>query len=155
MTEGQRIADQMKRAYDGSAWHGPPLMELLQGIDAVAAHRRPIPNAHTIAELVAHITFWKEVVTLRAQGRSPRLATGKDWVMVSTGARAWKTVLKQLRRSHDMLVAVAAAADDTMLARRVAGKPYNVYVMLHGVVQHDLYHAGQIALLAKGLEEED
>jgi uncharacterized damage-inducible protein DinB len=29
-------------------------------------------------------------------------------------------------------------------------RQYSIYEMLHGIIQHDLYHAGQIAILKKG-----
>jgi hypothetical protein len=38
---------------------------------------------------------------------------------------------------------------DSRLTERVPGKDYDIYFMLHGAVQHALYHAGQIALLKK------
>jgi len=65
---------------------------------------------------------------------------------------AWRKALAQVRRVHDELVSAVAILPDSRLDEMVPGKKgahYTFYYMLHGVVQHQLYHAGQIALLKK------
>ena len=57
----ERLADTIRRAYEGEAWHGPSLSEVLEGIDAVAAAIKR-GDAHTIWELTLHITAWLEIV---------------------------------------------------------------------------------------------
>ena len=61
MKEIERILDQLKRAYEGDAWHGPSVKEVLAGVTAEQAHARPPGNAHTIYELVPHIAVWEDV----------------------------------------------------------------------------------------------
>ncbi|MGH8163979.1 MAG: hypothetical protein ACREP1_06565, partial [Rhodanobacteraceae bacterium] len=61
VAETARIADQLRRVYEGHAWLGPSLKELLSGIDEAHAARRPIPHVHTIWELVLHITAWMRI----------------------------------------------------------------------------------------------
>ena len=68
MKEAAHIADQLERAYSGHAWHGPSLRFLLRGVTAKQAARRPSPSAHTIWELVLHITAWDRVVCERILG---------------------------------------------------------------------------------------
>jgi hypothetical protein len=40
MNEVERIADQLRRAVEGKAWHGPALLELLEGMSAEEASLR-------------------------------------------------------------------------------------------------------------------
>ncbi len=152
MSEVERIVDQLRRAYEGEAWHGPPLKQILAGITAEQAARRPVANAHSIWELVLHIAVWESVVSRRLAGEIVQPSPEQDWPPVrDTSEAAWKKALAELERGHMQLRQSIAALSDARLMDKVPGKDDSVYVLLHGVVQHDLYHAGQIALLKKAL----
>jgi len=152
MTEVERIVDQLRRAYEGEAWHGPSLRELLDRVAAAQAARRPLPQAHTIWELVLHIGAWESIVRRRLGGEAVEATPEQDWPAVrDTSEAAWKNTLTELERGHLQLRAAVAALTDACLNDTVPGQSHSVYSMLHGVVQPDLYHAGQIALLKKAL----
>ena len=152
MSEIDRIADQLRRAYEGEAWHGPSLREILAGITVEQAARRPLPQAHTIWELVLHIAAWESIVRRRLGGEAVEATPEQDWPPVrDTGDAAWKTALDDLDRGHHQLRQAIAALSDDRLRQKVVGQKYSTYGMLHGLIQHDLYHAGQIALLKKAL----
>jgi len=149
-TETQRIADQLHRAYAGHAWHGPALRQLLRGVSARRAAARPVRNAHTIWELVLHITAWTKGVRRRMQGKALQLSPGENFPPMPAPTPAnWKATLAALGVAQAELHRAVSALPDSQLKKKVPGKPYPLYVMLHGLVQHDLYHAGQIALLKK------
>jgi uncharacterized damage-inducible protein DinB len=153
MSETARIADQLRRAFSGDAWHGDSLLEILDGVNAAQAAARPIPHAHTIWELVLHIAAWDGAVRRRLGGEAVALPDEQNFPPVrDTSESAWRKTMEHLRRVHDELVQTVSEFPDTRLAAQVPGKEgahYNFYYMLHGVVQHELYHAGQIALLKK------
>jgi len=150
MTETKRIADQLHRAYAGGAWHGPALRQLLAGVTAKQAAARPLRGAHTIWELVLHITAWKGAVLRRMQGKGTSLSAAKNFPpMPPPTAVNWRKTQAALRVAQYDLQRAISALPDARLKRIVPGKRYSVYFMLHGLVQHDLYHAGQIALLKK------
>lgn len=151
MAEVERIVDQLKRAYEGKAWHGPAVREVLAGVTAEQAARRPLPDAHSIWELVVHIGVWEAFVRRRLEGEIiTDVPTEQDWPPTTdTSEAAWKRTLAQLEEGHMQLRTVIAALPESRLSETVRGMGYSVYFMLHGVVQHDLYHAGQIALLKK------
>ena len=152
MTEVERIVDQLRRAYEGEAWHGPSLRELLDRVAAAQAARRPLPQAHTIWELVLHIAAWESIVRRRLGGEAVEATPEQDWPPVpDTGDAAWKKALDDLHRGHLALRQAIDTLTDEQLRQKVVGQKYSVYAMLHGVVQHDLYHAGQIALLKKAV----
>jgi uncharacterized damage-inducible protein DinB len=149
-TEAARIADQLRRAFDGTAWHGPSLMELLDGVDAVTAAARPLPNAHSIWELVLHIAVWDAAGCRRLSGDKTQPTGTANFPIVPRPAEAeWRTAVAQVKRTHDVLVKTVAALPESRLRERVPGKRYDFYFMLHGIAQHELYHAGQIAILKK------
>ena len=150
MKETERISDQLKRAYQGPAWHGPSVKEALNGVDARIAAARVLPNTHSIWELVNHIAGWADVVTIRLKGDTlPEPATG-DFPAGESTDEQWEKTLAWLGRSHNELQAEIAAFPEAKLDDRVPGGwQGSFYGTLHGTVQHYLYHAGQIALLKK------
>ena len=151
MAEVERIADQLKHAFEGNAWHGPSVREVLTGVSAERAARRPLPGAHTIWEIAVHIGVWEAFVRRRLEGEViTEVPPEQDWPPITdTSEAAWKRTLAQLEEGHMRLRKVIGALPESRLAETVQGMGYSVYFMLHGVVQHDLYHAGQIALLKK------
>lgn len=150
-SEATLIADQLRRAFAGEAWHGPALLELLQDVDAATAAARPLPDVHSIWELVLHVAVWDAVSVRRLKGEKNQ-PTGTDNFPLMPRVRseaAWRKAVAQAKRAHDSLVKTVAALPDSRLRDRVPGKKYNFGHMLHGVAQHELYHAGQIAILKK------
>ena len=145
----ERILDQLNAAYGGDAWHGPALRQLLEDVTEEEARAKPVADAHSIFELVAHARAWMDVVTERLSGTPRELTSEEDFADVAS--MSWPTALEELDRAESRVCdAVARLADDD-LDRKVAGKPYSVYVLVHGLVQHNVYHAGQIALLKKAV----
>ena len=151
ITEIERIADQMRRAHDGEALHGPSLEDILEDVTAEAAVRRPIPASHNIWEIVLHIGVWESIVRRRLSGEVVLgLTPEQDWPPVTDSSESsWKSALDELRHGHERLQQTIARLADHQLGEPVPGMGYSVYFMLHGVVQHTLYHAGQIAILKK------
>jgi uncharacterized damage-inducible protein DinB len=153
MSETARLADQIRRAFDGEAWHGDPLLEILQGVNATMAAARPIQNAHSIWELVLHIAAWDGAVLKRTGGTAIHLSGEQNFPPVKdTSDAAWHRAIEATKQTHTELVKAVAAFPDSRLQEQVPGKTesyYNFFYMFSGIVQHELYHAGQIALLKK------
>lgn len=157
--ESSRLVDQCKRAHDGDPWHGSPLKAHLDGVTAEQAARRPPGGAHSIWELVLHVTGWRNEVARRATGQPAGEPADGDWPDAGdpTAAR-WHAALAALDASHQHLVSVIARLPDaTMLQptndprNRELGTGVSYYELLHGIVQHDAYHSGQIAIVKKVL----
>lgn len=149
-SEAARIADQLRRAFDGGAWHGPAVMELLEDVDAAAAAAKPLPGVHSIWELVLHVAVWDGAALHRLKGEKWQPTGDANFPPVrKVSAAAWRKAVAETKRTHDTLVKTVAALPDTHLADRVPGKRYDFHHMLHGIAQHELYHAGQIAILKK------
>jgi uncharacterized damage-inducible protein DinB len=152
MNEVERILDQMDRAFSGDAWHGPSLMRLLEGMSAEDASKHAVAGAHSIWELVHHIGAWNTIVHHRLQGETVEVTTERDWPPVwEVSEPAWKRALESLTESRARLRKVAAGLKDGQLDEKPPGSPVSRYTVLHGIIQHDLYHAGQIAVLKKAL----
>ena len=147
-----RIAEQLRRAFDGDAWHGPALLELLEDVDSATAAAKPIPDVHSIWELVLHIAVWDQVACRRLAGVKWQPTGDANFPPVkNVTAVVWRKAVADTKRAHDVFVKTVAALPDSRLRERVPGKRYDFYHMLHGLAQHELYHAGQIAILKKAL----
>jgi len=157
MSEIARVIDQLQREHSGDPWHGSPMLSILDGIDAASAARTPIAGAHSIWELVLHVTGWKREVARRLGGAPAGEPAHGDWPPVGdvTGQR-WQAALEDLDAAHRELLAAVGALPESRLfeptndpRNRPLGTGVSYYVLLHGAVQHDVYHAGQIAILSK------
>jgi uncharacterized damage-inducible protein DinB len=149
-SEGARIADQLRRAFCGGAWHGPALLELLEDVDAATAAAKMLPEVHSIWELVLHVAVWDDAALRRLGGKKWQPSGLANFpLMKKPTEAAWRKAVAAAKRTHDRLVKTVAALPDSRLGDRVPGKRYDFYHMLHGIAQHELYHAGQIAILKK------
>jgi uncharacterized damage-inducible protein DinB len=151
MSEIPRIADLLRRAFEGEAFHGPGLNEILQDIRAEQAARRPIKQAHNIWEIVEHIAGWQAEVGNRLKGHATRVLPPEENfpALKDASEAAWKKTLQKLDESYRELSATMLQFPESRLGEIVPGRKYSFYALLHGIVQHDLYHAGQISLLKK------
>jgi len=159
MNEIEKIIDQLQRSFKKDSWSGPSLQEVLADVAADLAAARPIENAHTIWEIVLHVAAWKGVVRQRIEGKPVRIPEEGDWPPVTDISKSpWRKTLAFLEQRHDELVKVVRSLSDNRLEdilitehSRETGGGVSCYITLHGIIQHDLYHAGQIALLKKAL----
>ena len=152
MGEVQRIAKQLELAFTGPAWHGPSVKEVLSDVTAVQAATRVIPNAHNIWEITLHIAVWDAVARKRLGGDTVEPNPDEDWPTVSDESEgAWRDALNDLEAEHTELIQVVAGLDKSQLAENVPGGDLPIDMLVYGVINHELYHAGQIALLKKAL----
>jgi uncharacterized damage-inducible protein DinB len=161
MSEVARLIEALGRVYSGAPWHGPSTREVLGGISAAEAAVHPVPAAHSAWEIVLHMTAWIGEVTRRLGGGAPSLPREGDWPSVPIVSQAaWEAALAALDAAHERLLRSLEDFPEERLAEMVGGArdlPLGTGVsheeMLRGLIQHNVYHTGQIALLKKGLEE--
>lgn len=153
MSETARLADQIRRAFDGNAWHGDSLLELLADVNPKTAAAHPIKDAHSIWELVLHIAAWDGAVLRHIGGSAVERSDSENFPPVKdTSEAAWRNTVEHVKQVHNELVKAVAAFPDSRLQEQVPGKTedyYNFFYLFSGIVQHEIYHAGQIALLKK------
>lgn len=145
----ERILIQLNAAYGGPAWHGPSLRELVDGVSEAQARARPVASAHSILEITVHIRAWMDAVSERLAGNARELTTEEDWSDVAK--TSWPAVLEELAHAESRVCDAVARLKPEDLDKPVPGARYSVYALVHGLIQHNLYHAGQIALLKKAL----
>jgi uncharacterized damage-inducible protein DinB len=151
MSEIEFVVEQLKCSFDGEAWHGPAVMEILDGVDATTAAARAVPDAHSIWELVLHVAAWEQAIRTRiVERRALQLSDEQNFPRITDVSEgAWRQALETLRRGHEQLIATVSGLTESQLGEQVPGKPYDIRFMLMGAAQHAAYHGGQIALLKK------
>lgn len=151
MNECQRLAAQYERALEGGAWYGPPWKEALAGVTRTQALHRPIPEAHTIAEVVLHATTWHDVVRRRlAGGEVPEVSDEQDWPRAALpDEAAWTNAVARLFETGRALREEIAGFAPERLHDLRPGVDDTWYALILGEMQHVLYHAGQVGLLRK------
>lgn len=147
MTLKETAAAHLQRIIRGPSAHGPALHELIDDVTEEQAKAKPLAGAHSIAELVAHITAWIDAIARRLEGETFRTSDVDDFPDVNM--LTFAEVRERLTRAHERLLASVSRLGDDDFMRNVAGRDYNVLEALNFVADHSLYHAGQIALLKK------
>jgi uncharacterized damage-inducible protein DinB len=154
-TETARIAAELRRSMKGPAWHGPALLEVLADVTPVQACARPLPGAHTVWEIALHATTWLDILHERIDGQHRDIPDAEDWQSIDdTGPAAWQRLRARLADSAERLAARIERFPDAALDAKLPGADAtasSAYVSLQGIVQHVVYHAGQIAVLKKGV----
>jgi uncharacterized damage-inducible protein DinB len=151
MPRAAKIAKRIERTVTGPMWHGPALVDVLDGVQHDRAAAKPIAGAHSIWEIVLHVTAWAEIARLRVAGQATGDPTPEqDWPPApAADAAAWRRAVERLGEAHRQLAADARLLDDEKLDALVPELKYSVSTLLHGIVEHGTYHGGQIALLKK------
>jgi uncharacterized damage-inducible protein DinB len=165
MSRATQLANHIERTVTGPMWHGPALLEVLKGVACDQALARPLPDAHSIWELVLHVTAWCDIARQRLRGEATGDPTPEqDWPPVPDTlpkrgevsgvdpAAEWRRAVERLAESHRELAADTRLLDDDRLGAPVPGLDYRVSVLLRGIVEHGTYHGGQIALLRKAVD---
>lgn len=152
-TEIKTLVRTLKDIYDGESWYGESIIYNIQNISSEQAFYRPIPEAHSIAELIAHMTAWRQLLLKRLQGDTLFSVEQEDsfnWKRIDPNPEtAWKSLLRALDDNQTQLLAALETKEDAFLNETVAQRDYAFRVFIRGIIQHDIYHLGQIVLLAK------
>ncbi|HKJ31160.1 MAG TPA: DinB family protein [Balneolales bacterium] len=152
MNETTRIDNLLLQTMNGDAWHGPAVFELLRDIPAEKAAFHPVEDVHSIWELVEHMTTWQKVIIRRMNDEDYEPSDEENFPDVTADSSdTWEKAVEELYRTYQALREKIIHFPDEKLGEAVPGKHYTHYIQLHGLIQHNLYHAGQIAILKKNI----
>ena len=152
MNEVKLVANQLDRAYRDGFWGGGSIRELFRNFSASDAAMHPITDAHSAWEIVLHIFEWHNIFRSRIVEGEGDYRYQTDWPKPAAATDAnWTTALDNLDYSNKSLIDAAREVKAQDLYEVVPGRNFTVYEMLHGVTQHDQYHAGQVLMLKKAI----
>lgn len=152
-TETIRIQKLLKRNWDGPMWYGTTIRKTLKDISWEKAFYKPAAFSHNVYEYVKHMSCWRKYVVEYLKGNhtySVEINSESDWITkYEVSELSWLQALGELEATQTELIEVFEGFTDDRLEETVPGNKYNWYVMLHGLVHHDIYHSAQIAILKK------
>jgi uncharacterized damage-inducible protein DinB len=150
-TEILFLQEQLKDTFEGDPWFGRNVKALLAESDETIAFEKP-NQQHSILDLVWHMITWREftISRLRHDEKDLRYFETNDWrALDPTDKSLLKKGLQRLEETQNELVELMQQQNDAVLTQRVQGRDYDFRKLLHGIIQHDIYHSGQIAYLVK------
>ena len=154
MTTGERLASELRRAWNGEPWHGPSAAAVLSRLDARRAALARSRGSHSPWEVVRHLTTWVDVPLRRLDDAAYDPAADEDFPAPASLTDAqWQHDVARLGDALEQLALRVGAMPDAALEAPVGDRGYTATRMMDGVVQHLAYHAGQVALLARPKEE--
>ncbi len=157
MNRSEKLSNELYNSIFGDPWHGSPVKNILEEIPFEKAFLKPIPSAHNIIELTLHLNAWIEETLSRFNGNVPAEPTMGDWPTPrDNNEEYWQTVKQKLFADTNRLIAVIKKFPEDKFDKLVGGERnislgtgFSFEGLIIGLVQHNAYHTGQIALLKK------
>ncbi len=153
--EVQSIITNLERVLNGQPWYGEAVMPILRKIHPAVVYINPT-NSHAAIEILYHMITWAEFTLSRVQKKQDydlETAEQMDWRSIDPKIQTWAKALDEFEQLHKQLIAELQTKDDAFLNEMVDYREYNFRFMLNGLIQHNIYHLGQIAFLKNLLGE--
>jgi len=148
----QSIIKRLETVNSGEPWFGRPVYSLLEETDSKKAFTRPGGSEHSLAELLYHMITWADFTLKRIekdQINDLAAAEELDWRSINPKIHTWKKGLAEFKAINKKIIALLNKKDDDFLIEIVDYRKYNFHFLLNGMIEHNIYHAGQIAYLNK------
>lgn len=144
------VLSQLKESVIDGGWHGPSLMNVVKDIDVRVALAKPLENRHSIWEIVQHVVYWIDRVDGVLNGRDhPPIGDPEDWKSVDGESSTWDSMEEEILGAYERLRNTLQQSKEERLSEKLPDADFTYFWMLFGLVHHNLYHAGQIAILKK------
>ena len=153
MTTSEKLISELTKILSERPWYGSSVYAILEPITFEAAYEKPPGSVHNIAEIVMHMVAWTEEVMDRMNGMTASLPTSGDWP--ETGApdeQKWQNYVEDLKLVNVNLIGIIQNFPEEQWNEPInderGDRPVVTYEdLILGLMQHHVYHSGQIALL--------
>ena len=152
--ETQSIIRNLQNTLNGEPWYGRPVFAIITRIDPAWVYKKPNENSHSLIELIYHMITWAEF-TLKQMEKADKeeieRIEGRDWIIIDPAIHTWKKGMMELKNIHEKIIELLQSKEDEWLNEKVSSRNFNYRFLLNGLIQHNIYHLGQIAYLNKML----
>jgi len=151
-TEIQLIIRRIENVNSGEPWFGRAIYILLEEVDAQNVYSRPMNSGHSMAELLYHMITWADFTMKRIEKDPVNDIAGAeelDWPAIDPKIHTWKKGIAKLKAIHRKIITLLRKKNDSFLEEKVDFRAYNFRFLINGMIEHNIYHAGQIAYIAK------
>ncbi len=142
----------MQNVLNGEPWYGRSVFAILQEIDPAIVYKKPSENSHSLIELLYHSLTWAEFTlkSLEKANKEDITAIEKmDWREINPSDHSWEKGLAEFKEIHEKIIQQLNEKDDAFLSEMVDHRKFNFRFLLNGLIQHDIYHLGQIVYVKK------
>ncbi|TAL45221.1 MAG: DinB family protein [Chitinophagaceae bacterium] len=150
--ETQSIIKNLENTLSGQPWFGRAVYEILEEVNEAEVNKKPGSKGHSMIELLYHMLTWAEFTLSRLE-KIPELNLVEfekmDWREIDPTVHGWEKGIEQLKKTHEQIVSILQKKDDAFLKEIVEEREYNFRFLLNGLIQHNIYHLGQIAYVKK------
>ena len=153
--EIQVISKTLQESLAGEPWFGRSVYSLLDEIDPSIVYEKPNNNSHSLADLLYHMITWAEFTQKRLEKDTEMdmpFFESQDWRVIDPTVHTWEKGLKQFKEINKTIIQLLSKADDRILSEIVDYRKYDFRYLLNGLIQHNIYHIGQIAYVKKMLQ---
>lgn len=150
--EIESIIRNLQNTLEGQPWFGRAVYELLGEIDESKISVKPNSTEHSLLELLWHMNTWAEFTLAHLENKLADEVTAieqNDWRTINPEKHNWKKGMEQLKSIHKKIISILKQKEDDFLKEPVPNREFNLRFMLNGLIQHNIYHAGQIAYIKK------
>jgi uncharacterized damage-inducible protein DinB len=150
--EIQSIIRNLQNVLSGEPWYGKSVLAILEEVDPAIVHKKPNENSHSIIELLYHSLTWAEFTLKsleKAEGENITAIEKMNWREINPSDHCWDKGLAEFKIVHERIIQQLNEKDDAFLSEMVDHRKFNFRFLLNGLIQHDIYHLGQIAYIMK------
>ena len=152
--EIQSLLSQLQNVNSGNPWFGRAVYKILDEVDEKKAAVKPNYSEHSLIELLYHMITWADFTLKRIEkDKINDLAAAEelDWRTINPKVHSWKKGLAEFKAIHKKIINLLKSKDDSFLQEKVDYRKYDFQFLLNGLIQHNIYHLGQVAYLNKML----
>lgn len=154
-TTVNQLADTMDNVFNGDPWYGDSILKQLSEVSFDVANKRPAVINKSIAEILQHMINWRILAIEKMDGDALyeiEMNSTNDWNAVELeNQQDWDLLVQKLEDTQDRIIEMIKSKDQDFLEQRVPGRNYSFNFLIEGIIQHDIYHLGQIGLMKRML----
>ena len=146
-------AAQLNENFAGEPWFGRNIQAILKEINEDIASQKP-NGQHSMLELLYHMINWRLFTINRLEKSSATVKSFEenDWQVLDHQDKSlWQKGIEQLNDTQQRLLNLINTMKDEDLQSPVHERDYENRTLINGIIQHDIYHLGQIAYIKKML----
>lgn len=150
--EVRSIISNLQNTLSGEPWFGRAIYPIMEEVDVSKVYTKPNDTEHSLIELLYHMITWANFTLFQLKNASPeeiKAAESMDWRETDPKNHSWEKGMTEFKETHQQIVSILETKNDEFLAEMVKGRKFNYRFMLNGLIQHNIYHLGQIAYLNK------
>ena len=148
------IIRNLQNTLNGEPWYGKAVYQVMEEVDDTKACIKPGNSGHSLVDLLYHMIIWATFCLKHLKNSSPdeiKKTESMDWREIDPAIHNWQKGMKEFKETHEQIISILETKNDEFLSKIVAGREFNYRFMLNGLIQHNIYHLGQVACLKKSL----